>query len=74
LAARTLPGDATSYPQVGSVCTDLDGDTFAIEGGECGPVDCNDSDASINPGAWEAGEDAAYAVFGTWGDMPVILR
>ncbi|MGV8162089.1 MAG: DUF2341 domain-containing protein, partial [Candidatus Nanoarchaeia archaeon] len=32
-------------------CTDVDNDTFAIEGGECGLVDCNDNNASINPGA-----------------------
>ena len=34
-------------------CTDNDGDTFAANGGDCGPVDCNDNDAAINPGAAE---------------------
>ncbi|MDW7773947.1 MAG: putative metal-binding motif-containing protein [Desulfobulbaceae bacterium] len=34
-------------------CTDNDGDTYAIEGGDCGPVDCDDTDAAINPGAVE---------------------
>ncbi|MBD3248811.1 DUF2341 domain-containing protein [Candidatus Woesearchaeota archaeon] len=34
-------------------CTDADNDSYAIEGGLCGPVDCNDSNASINPGAAE---------------------
>jgi hypothetical protein len=34
-------------------CTDADGDGFAIEGGDCGPVDCNDGDAAVNPGAVE---------------------
>lgn len=34
-------------------CTDADGDTFAVEGGACGPVDCNDSNPAINPGAAE---------------------
>lgn len=53
ITARTLPGDATSHPQVGPVCTDVDGDGFAVEGGECGPVDCSDNDSAINPGAEE---------------------
>lgn len=34
-------------------CTDNDNDTFALEGGDCGPVDCSDNDAAINPGAVE---------------------
>ena len=34
-------------------CVDLDADTYAIDGGECGPVDCNDSNATINPGSEE---------------------
>lgn len=32
-------------------CTDADNDTFAIEGGDCGPIDCNDSDPAIHPNA-----------------------
>jgi hypothetical protein len=35
------------------VCTDEDVDGYAIEGGACGPVDCNDADGAVNP---EAGE------------------
>ncbi|MEK7236970.1 MAG: putative metal-binding motif-containing protein, partial [Nitrospirota bacterium] len=35
------------------VCTDNDGDTFNKEGGACGSIDCNDNNASINPGAAE---------------------
>ena len=35
-------------------CTDNDGDGYYAEGGECGPVDCNDEVAAINPGAAEA--------------------
>lgn len=34
-------------------CNDNDGDDFSDEGGDCGPVDCNDNNASINPGAVE---------------------
>lgn len=40
-------------PPAPPVCTDNDNDTFAVEGGECGPVDCDDSNAAINPGATE---------------------
>jgi hypothetical protein len=34
-------------------CTDADGDHYAVGEGECGPLDCNDSDPLINPGATE---------------------
>lgn len=34
-------------------CSDSDGDGYAIEGGGCGPIDCNDTNLSINPGANE---------------------
>ncbi|MDJ0807129.1 MAG: MopE-related protein [Gammaproteobacteria bacterium] len=34
-------------------CVDLDGDTYSATGGECGPMDCNDNDPLINPGAEE---------------------
>ncbi|NIO09156.1 MAG: serine hydrolase, partial [Deltaproteobacteria bacterium] len=30
-----------------STCTDLDGDTYFAEGGDCGQIDCNDANASI---------------------------
>ena len=28
-------------------CTDSDGDSYAVEGGDCGPVDCNDRNAAV---------------------------
>ncbi|MCA9773425.1 MAG: DUF4215 domain-containing protein, partial [Myxococcales bacterium] len=34
-------------------CTDADGDGYAIEGGACGLVDCDDANAAIHPGAAE---------------------
>lgn len=42
---------------VGPVCTpecsDIDGDGYSVEGGDCGAVDCNDGDSSVYPGAVE---------------------
>jgi hypothetical protein len=35
------------------VCTDADGDGYAVEGGACGPADCDDADPQVNPGAVE---------------------
>lgn len=34
-------------------CTDEDGDTYAVEGGLCGEIDCDDTEPAINPGADE---------------------
>jgi len=34
-------------------CTDIDQDGYAIEGGTCGPVDCDDTDPNVHPGAAE---------------------
>lgn len=36
-----------------TTCTDDDHDGYAIEGGDCGPVDCNDSRFEINPGEYD---------------------
>ncbi len=36
-----------------NACTDMDKDSFSIEGGTCGPIDCNDNNAMIYPGAVE---------------------
>jgi hypothetical protein len=43
----------TITPDCVSTCTDSDSDTYAIDGGSCGAIDCEDSDPAINPGAKE---------------------
>jgi hypothetical protein len=35
------------------VCTDSDGDGYAVDGGLCGPVDCDDANPAVHPGAAE---------------------
>lgn len=35
------------------VCTDADGDGFAVEGGFCGPIDCDDDNFFVNPAELE---------------------
>ena len=40
-----------------SVCTDSDGDGYAVEGGICGEIDCDDTDAGINPDACDIKND-----------------
>jgi hypothetical protein len=40
------PGICTEPPPV---CEDLDNDNYSPDGGDCGPIDCNDQDPSINP-------------------------
>ncbi|MFC1889153.1 FG-GAP-like repeat-containing protein [Thermodesulfobacteriota bacterium] len=34
-------------------CTDDDDDGYAVEGGNCGSIDCDDEDPGVNPGAVE---------------------
>ena len=56
--AATWPGFADDNPGSPS-CTDADVDGYFIEGGNCGQfVDCNDNNASINPGASEICNDS----------------
>ena len=38
-------------------CTNTDGDDYAVEGGKCGPVDCDDGKSSVNPGKIEICDD-----------------
>jgi len=62
LADPTPPGltvtvDPVEPPGVG--CVDADGDLFSPEGGICGPVDCDDGNASVSPGAVEHCGDGA---------------
>ena len=38
-------------------CTDNDGDGFAVEGGTCGPMDCDDNNVAIKPSALEVCDD-----------------
>ena len=42
--------DAVNCPLT---CTDADNDLFYVEGGGCGPIDCNDADPFTSPGATE---------------------
>lgn len=48
---------ANSASCAAPTCTDRDGDGYFAEGGACGPVDCNDTDASIHPGACDVLRD-----------------
>ncbi|MBN1386302.1 hypothetical protein JW968_05010, partial [Candidatus Woesearchaeota archaeon] len=44
------PGEICVEGYCQSDCTDNDDDGYSIEGGVCGPVDCNDNNPNIYPG------------------------
>jgi hypothetical protein len=48
-----LAGNYDYFCPAGPSCTDTDGDGYALEGGACGQVDCDDSDTAVHPGATE---------------------
>ncbi len=50
---NTFYDDLYFMVDVAPACTDADQDGYSPEGGECGAVDCDDSDPNINPGATE---------------------
>lgn len=52
-----LPAVVPPPPPPPVSCTDNDHDKFNAEGGFCGPKDCDDSKAAINPGAIESCSD-----------------
>lgn len=45
--------DSGAFEVGAAPCTDADQDGYSVEGGACGAVDCNDANASVNPGATE---------------------
>jgi cysteine-rich repeat protein len=49
--------DLTNGPECLAQCTDDDGDGWFIDGGDCGVVDCDDTDPATSPGAAEVCDD-----------------
>ncbi len=45
--------DRGAYEVNGTPCTDADYDGYSTQGGACGAVDCNDTNAAVHPGAVE---------------------
>ena len=54
LVAHTQDPNAIECPLI---CVDTDLDGYAIDGGDCGQVDCDDKDASVSPGEGEVCDD-----------------
>jgi hypothetical protein len=51
---HTQYGDLASVRvQTQTPCTDADGDGYSPEGGACGPIDCDDTNPAVHPGAPE---------------------
>lgn len=55
--AYRLPGYDPTYFCPDAGCTDNDGDGFAVEGGNCVALDCDDSNAGIKTSADEVCDD-----------------
>ncbi|MCU0679674.1 MAG: VWA domain-containing protein [Planctomycetes bacterium] len=54
-------------------CTDIDQDSYAVGGGQCGAVDCDDTNASIYPGAVEVcGDGIDQDCDGVDADCPAV--
>ena len=45
--------DDTDDDELPPDCTDEDGDNYSPDGGDCGPIDCDDNDPNTHPGAEE---------------------
>jgi hypothetical protein len=60
-------------PALAQTCTDNDGDTYSPEGASCGPVDCDDTDPAVNPGADEVcdGKDTDCDGTRPWNDYDI---